>query len=148
MSSFLQLGMLRHFFFFGSIRIKHVSPYRLGDAREVIRGICGDAIANQTKPIWGLDAQGEASGVWRDTGVPNMWYAFGKSGFISGIVLLSCLLKLERPGNFAVCRFNSRHLALRECAALQSLVYISFKSPPEIKAIEEGVFGERYALQK
>ncbi|KXN82268.1 putative indole-3-pyruvate monooxygenase YUCCA11 [Leucoagaricus sp. SymC.cos] len=77
----------------------------LGDAREAIRKICGDAVAEKTKPLWGLNSEGEIHGDWRDTGVTNMWYAF-------------C--------NLALCRFHSKHLAL------------------QIKAIEEGFFGQRY----
>lgn len=83
---------------------------RLGDAREVIRSICGDTIADKTMPIWGLDAEGEASSVWRGTGVPNMWYAFGKHVTASTLPLSG--LKWV-TGNLAMCRFQSRHLALR-----------------------------------
>ncbi|KAJ3574757.1 hypothetical protein NP233_g1540 [Leucocoprinus birnbaumii] len=64
-----------------------------GDSRAAIRTICGNEVANNTKPLWDLDSEGETNGVWRDTGVKNMWYAF------------------------------------------------------EIKAIEEGIFGERYSME-
>ncbi|KXN82267.1 putative indole-3-pyruvate monooxygenase YUCCA8 [Leucoagaricus sp. SymC.cos] len=64
----------------------------VGDSRGIIRKICGDTIADKTKPLWGLDSDGEIHGVWRDTGVKNMWYAFG---------------------NLVLARFHSKHLALQ-----------------------------------
>ncbi|KAJ6502848.1 hypothetical protein C8R47DRAFT_1007901 [Mycena vitilis] len=79
----------------------------LGDAREGVRKICGDAVGDKCKPIWGLNAEGEINGAWRDLGVPGLWYMLG---------------------NLALCRFHSKHVAL------------------QIKAMEEGVFGERYSL--
>ncbi|KAJ7676551.1 hypothetical protein DFH06DRAFT_1168458 [Mycena polygramma] len=79
----------------------------LGDARSGVRRICGDAVGDKCKPIWGLNAEGEINGAWRDLGVPGLWYMLG---------------------NLALCRFHSKHVAL------------------QIKAIEEGVFGERYSL--
>ncbi|KAJ7159293.1 hypothetical protein C8R43DRAFT_882040 [Mycena crocata] len=79
----------------------------LGDARNGVRKICGDEIGDKVKPIWGLDAEGEIRGTWRDLGVPGLWYMMG---------------------NLALCRFHSKHVAL------------------QIKAMEEGVFGERYSM--
>ncbi|KAJ7887426.1 hypothetical protein B0H13DRAFT_2534157 [Mycena leptocephala] len=78
----------------------------LGDARNGVRKICGDAVGDRCKPIWGLNAEGEINGAWRDLGVPGLWYMIG---------------------NLALCRFHSKHVAL------------------QIKAMEEGVFGERYS---
>ncbi|RDB27058.1 putative indole-3-pyruvate monooxygenase YUCCA3 [Hypsizygus marmoreus] len=78
----------------------------LGDSRAQLRKVCGDAVADAAKPVWGLDDEGEIKGVWRDLGVKGLW----------------CML-----GNLALCRFHSKHVAL------------------QIKAMEEGVFGERYS---
>ncbi|KXN82269.1 putative indole-3-pyruvate monooxygenase YUCCA11 [Leucoagaricus sp. SymC.cos] len=75
-----------------------------GDARGIVRSICGDVIADKTKALWGLNSEGEINSVWRDTGVTNM-----------------CL---------AMTRFHSKQLAL------------------QIKAIEEGMFGERHSLKE
>ncbi|PFH45534.1 hypothetical protein AMATHDRAFT_71621 [Amanita thiersii Skay4041] len=80
----------------------------LGDIREQIRQVCGDEVTNACTRIWGLNKEGELNGAWRDLGVPGLWYMLG---------------------NFALCRFHSKHIAL------------------QIKAIEEGVFGERYTLK-
>ncbi|KAJ7639050.1 hypothetical protein FB45DRAFT_740642 [Roridomyces roridus] len=79
----------------------------VGDVRDNIRRVCGDEITNKCRPIWGLDAEGEIQGCWRDTGIPGLWYMMG---------------------NLAYCRFHSKHVAL------------------QIKAMEEGLFGERYSL--
>ncbi|KAI9507262.1 FAD/NAD-P-binding domain-containing protein, partial [Russula earlei] len=80
-----------------------------GDARTPLRKILGPDIGARLKPIWGLDSEGEIRSVWRDLGVPRLW----------------CMM-----GNFALCRFHSKHVAL------------------QIKAIEEGLFdGKRYSLE-
>ena len=42
-----------------------------------IRRVCGDEVVNRCKPILGLDNEGEVNGVWRDLGIPNMWYTSG-----------------------------------------------------------------------
>jgi hypothetical protein len=48
-------------------------------------------------------------------------------------------------GNLALCRFHSKHVALRMCWFFQLNSYSSAAATVEIKAIEEGVFGERYS---
>ena len=50
---------------------------RLGDCRAHIQRICGDALLEKCKPIWGLDKEGEINGTWRDTGVRGLWYMIG-----------------------------------------------------------------------
>ncbi|KAJ6550423.1 hypothetical protein DFH09DRAFT_1366721 [Mycena vulgaris] len=64
----------------------------LGDARNTVRKICGDAVGDKCKQIWGLDDEGEIHGAWRDLGVPGLWYMMG---------------------NLALCRFHSKHVALQ-----------------------------------
>ncbi|PCH39755.1 FAD/NAD(P)-binding domain-containing protein [Wolfiporia cocos MD-104 SS10] len=49
----------------------------VGDTRNSIRSVCGDAVAEACNPIWGLDQEGEIQGVWRDLGVPGLWYMMG-----------------------------------------------------------------------
>jgi len=78
----------------------------LGDSRDHIRRICGDALLEKCKPTWGLNKEGEINGSWRDVGVRGLWYMIG---------------------NLALARFHSKHVAL------------------QIKAMEEGIFGERYS---
>ncbi|KAF7352602.1 hypothetical protein MVEN_01225700 [Mycena venus] len=64
----------------------------VGDVRDNIRKVCGDALTDRCKPIWGLDAEGEIQGCWRDLGIPGLWYMMG---------------------NLAYCRFHSKHVALQ-----------------------------------
>lgn len=72
---FSPLGEL---FFFHSPQAPFSSfYYRLGDARSNLRKICGEIVAQKCKPIWGLDKEGEVSGVWRDLGVKGLWYMVG-----------------------------------------------------------------------
>ncbi|TFK70712.1 FAD/NAD(P)-binding domain-containing protein [Pluteus cervinus] len=77
----------------------------LGNAQDVIRKVCGPAVADKYGPVWGLNEEGELQGVWRDANVKGLWYMLG---------------------NFAFSRFHSKHVSL------------------QIKAMEEGIFGERY----
>jgi len=64
----------------------------LGDARDTVREICGDAIASRCTAIWGLDKEGELNGCWKEFGVPRLWYISGGLG---------------------QCRFHSKHVALQ-----------------------------------
>ncbi|KAF9007494.1 hypothetical protein BDQ17DRAFT_1388982 [Cyathus striatus] len=64
----------------------------LGDPREHIRQICGDAVADNCSTLWGLDEDGEINGVWRDMGFQGLWYAMG---------------------NLALTRYHSKNLALQ-----------------------------------
>ncbi|KAF8629326.1 hypothetical protein AX15_003509 [Amanita polypyramis BW_CC] len=72
-----------------------------------VRKVCGDELADKCKAIWGFNEEGELHGAWRDLGIPGLWYMMG---------------------NFALCRFHSKHIAL------------------QIKAMVEGIFEERYSL--
>ncbi|KIL58670.1 hypothetical protein M378DRAFT_200431 [Amanita muscaria Koide BX008] len=78
---------------------------RLGDIKENIHKVCGDKITDKCPPIWGFDKEGEINGIARELGTPGLWYS---------------------TGNFASCRFYSKHLAL------------------QIKAKVEGAVSERY----
>ncbi|KAF7300095.1 Flavin-containing monooxygenase [Mycena kentingensis (nom. inval.)] len=64
----------------------------VGDVRASVRKLCGDAVADQCSPIWGLDAEGEINGAWRDLGIQGLW----------------CMM-----GNLALSRFHSKHIALQ-----------------------------------
>ncbi|KAJ3994387.1 hypothetical protein F5050DRAFT_1838041 [Lentinula boryana] len=63
-----------------------------GDARNLIRKLCGDDVANKCSPVWGLNEEGEILGSWKYMGIPGLWYAMG---------------------NLAMDRFHSKHLALQ-----------------------------------
>ncbi len=55
--------------------------------------ILGKGVTDRLKPMWSVDAEGEIRTAWRDSGVPNFWFMMG---------------------NLMLCRFHSKHLALRE----------------------------------
>ncbi|KAJ6552471.1 hypothetical protein DFH09DRAFT_1366313 [Mycena vulgaris] len=62
------------------------------NAVEHIRAVCGDLVANKCKTLWDLDPEGQIKGVWRDTGIKNLWYIVG---------------------SLAMNRFHLKHLALQ-----------------------------------
>jgi cation diffusion facilitator CzcD-associated flavoprotein CzcO len=64
----------------------------VGNATDYLRKICGDKVADNSKPIWGLDDEGEIKGCWRDLGLPGLWFMLG---------------------NLALVRFHSKHVALQ-----------------------------------
>ena len=78
MSSFSLLGE-RPFSQMGVRCSYRLLVFRIGDAREHIRKVCGDAVFERTTPLWGLDPEGELNGVWRDLGVKGLWSMLGTS---------------------------------------------------------------------
>ncbi len=87
----------------------------LGEARDPMRKILGPEVGARLKPIWGLDEEGEIRGAWRDIGVPHLWCMIGMLFFFFPFEGKeeSQMLK-SNPGNLALCRFHSKHIALRE----------------------------------
>ncbi|KAK0389521.1 hypothetical protein NLU13_3096 [Sarocladium strictum] len=69
--------------------------------RTTARKLVGDRVADRLKDVWGLDEEGEMNAMWRHSGHPKFFYM---------------------GGNFLLCRFYSRLLAM------------------QIKAIEEGLY--------
>lgn len=69
-------------------------------------------MANRCSAIWGLNKEGELNGTWRDLGVPGLWYMMGKFHF--NVQVLMMILYLCALGNLALCRFHSKHVALRK----------------------------------
>ncbi|KAI1481937.1 FAD/NAD(P)-binding domain-containing protein [Daldinia eschscholtzii] len=67
---------------------------------ETTKKIMGSEFAAKLGEVWGIDAAGELRSIWRRSGHPGYWFA---------------------GGNFALCRYYSKMLAL------------------QIKAIEEGI---------
>ena len=103
----------------------------LGDFRDGFREILGEELCGKVKQIWGLDGDGELKGAWRDIGVDNLW----------------CM-----TGNLAMCRYHSRHVALREFVLrfifLRYSDGIDGHERTEIKAAKEGLFTGRYSLKE
>ena len=42
-----------------------------------MRRILGPEAGARLKPVWGLDAEGEIRGLWRDLGIPRAWFMMG-----------------------------------------------------------------------
>lgn len=84
---------------------------RLGEIGGIVRDVCGNDTAKNLKKIWGLNSEGEINGAWRDIGIPNTWYMLGG---LTSVVVLSRLVTEKLIGNLALCRFHSKHVALRE----------------------------------
>lgn len=64
-----------------------------GDMKELAEHLAGPDVAKDLTPVWGLNKEGELNGNWRYCGVPGLY---------------------PMMGNLALCRFHSKHLALRE----------------------------------
>ena len=77
----------------------------LDDYRYGLKKILGEELGGKVKRIWGLDYSGERNGAWRDIGVDNLW----------------CMI-----GNLAMCRYHSRHLALREFSPSFPPIFMMF----------------------
>jgi hypothetical protein len=82
----------------------------LGESRDPMSKILGPEAGARLKPIWGLDAEGEIQGAWRDIGLPRLWCMIGEPFFLEGKKNNNAQ---RNVGNFALCRFHSTHIALR-----------------------------------
>ncbi|KAJ7727540.1 FAD/NAD-P-binding domain-containing protein [Mycena maculata] len=60
--------------------------------RDTMRALFGDAVIDQTGPVWGIDDEGEIRGCYNASGHPGLWFA---------------------GGNFVTSRFYSKQLALQ-----------------------------------
>ncbi|OJA14210.1 hypothetical protein AZE42_11318, partial [Rhizopogon vesiculosus] len=70
------------------------------NARTSYRELLPESLHDKVRPIWGLDAEGELNGAWREVGVRD------KEGeALNGI--------WSMMGSLGLCRFHSKHLALR-----------------------------------
>lgn len=50
--------------------------------REVARQLFGDDVAGVCPPVWGVDDEGELSGVWRPSGYAGLWFMGGNLNLI------------------------------------------------------------------
>jgi len=81
--------------------------------RDGLKKILGEELGSKVKQIWGLDYSGERKGAWRDIGVDNLW----------------CMI-----GNLAMCRYHSRHLALREFSPSFHLIFVMLTTADQQKS--------------
>ena len=114
MSLFSLLGEGTFFSDMGPRCLCWVPVFRLGDSREHIRKVCGDAVFKRSGSIWGFDAEGELNGVWRDLEVKGLWSMLGTSlACPCSIFFYSALVKCS-AGNLMLSRFHSKHVVLRK----------------------------------
>ena len=50
--------------------------------REVARLLLGDEVADQCEPVWGVDDEGEMSGIWRRSGYDGLWFMGGNLSLV------------------------------------------------------------------
>ncbi|KAH9949722.1 hypothetical protein B0H21DRAFT_777134 [Amylocystis lapponica] len=70
------------------------------ELKESTRAVLGD-VTDSLKPLWKLDEEGELRGVWRDLGIPGLYYMFG---------------------SLQMARFHSKHVALQIKAAEEGIM--------------------------
>ena len=58
----------------------------LDDPQHTVRTIFGDEVVEKIKPAWGVDEEGEVSGVWADSGIEGLYQMMGESIFIFVLV--------------------------------------------------------------
>ena len=61
----------------------------MSDAREGVRKVCGDEVADKIKPLWGLNEEGEINGCYGDLGCHGLWYIMGELKLNHGLSLLN-----------------------------------------------------------
>ena len=76
--------------------------------------LCGSELTKQVNPVWGLGKDGESNSVWRWSGVPNLYFMMGmqKTRLLFRVFMGN--YSFMPTGNLAMCRFFSKHIALRE----------------------------------
>ncbi|EKM60228.1 uncharacterized protein PHACADRAFT_109630 [Phanerochaete carnosa HHB-10118-sp] len=81
------------------------------DVRVPIRNLLGEPAGAAVPPLWGLNAEGELKGPWRELqNLPNMWLMMG---------------------NFGWCRYFSKILALQIKAKQEGLYGTRYAAPAE-----------------
>jgi putative flavoprotein involved in K+ transport len=87
----------------GSVRPADLIVLGTGFVRqeEVVKKLLGESIARRIGPVWGLDAEGEMSNMWKRTPQPGLWFV---------------------GGSFSNCRIFSRYVALQIKAIEEGLL--------------------------
>lgn len=89
---------------------------RLGDLRDSVREVCGDKVADRLNRLRGINEEGEVSGPYRELGLPGLWYMMGMPNRIRFSPV--CASNYRETGSLQLCRFHSKHVALRKCRHL------------------------------
>ncbi|EME64205.1 dimethylaniline monooxygenase [Rhodococcus ruber BKS 20-38] len=77
----------------GSVQDADIVIYATGfrNMRETARQLLGDDVADACVPVWGVDDEGELSGVWRRSGYDGLWFMAGNLNLIRPNSLLLAL---------------------------------------------------------
>ncbi|MFF0817128.1 flavin-containing monooxygenase [Rhodococcus sp. NPDC003318] len=77
----------------GSAQDADIVIYATGfrNMRETARQLLGDDVADACVPVWGVDDEGELSGVWRRSGYDSLWFMAGNLNLIRPNSLLLAL---------------------------------------------------------
>lgn len=77
------------YFALGELPLRGVDPglltkpsFSLSDPRHTVRTIFGDEVAEKITPAWGVDEEGEVSGVWADSGIEGLYQMMGECTFV------------------------------------------------------------------
>jgi len=80
-TGWVKLIHVHHFIYFSMVTLTDLCftthMRSLGEARDPMRKILGPEAGARLKTIWGLDAEGEIQGAWRDIGLPRLWCMIG-----------------------------------------------------------------------
>lgn len=68
--------------------------------RTASRQLFGDEVGDKVGDVWGFDEEGEMRTIWKQSGQPGLWL---------------------HGGNFAMCRYYSRIVALQIKAQLEGM---------------------------
>jgi len=79
----------------------------LRDSRHGVRILFGDEVAEKIKPAWGVNEEGEVSGIYADSGIEGLY---------------------QMMGNLAMGRFFSKHVALQIKAVEEGLFNVRYRS--------------------
>jgi hypothetical protein len=112
---------------------------RLGDVTDMIKQVCGNDILEKTGPIVGLDDEGELQGPFRNMGIPGLWVIIGEHRHSS--CLTSIYVRLEQATLLTVASTPNTLHCVGDCFRIRHSPDVC----TEIKAIEEDVYGPRYA---
>ena len=107
-----------------------------------IKRLVGDELASKVSPIWNLNEEGEQNGAWRWLGVPNLWFMMGMLSILRGS-RQGLTPRCRQPGDVQI----PLETPCAPYVVQPSLCWLVLCSQicAEIKAIQEGVYGKRYA---
>jgi hypothetical protein len=109
--------------------------------------IAGPEVVKHVKTVWGMNAEGELNGAWRDLGVPGLYVMMG--AFSPLPCRVAAVLTRAQATSRSADSTQSSSRSVRCVLVLLWLhtVLMHVGGRVEIKAMEDGVFGERYSAK-